>query len=88
MKLTDEEWERCRNENSAGADEGPAIDMKPGRCGGEPCLAGTRIAMSHLQGLVEMGWSYARICSEYPHVSRARMLEALCRWMHATNWRD
>ena len=65
-----------------------SITETPGVCGGEPCLAGTRISMWHLQGLVELGWSYERLLSEYPHLNRWPLYDALGRWMSATNWRD
>ena len=66
-----------------------SIEETPGVCGGEPCLAGTRIPMSHLQKLVEMGWSYEKIFDAYPQL-RTRMPEfydAMGRWMNAANWR-
>lgn len=65
-----------------------SITETPGVCGGEPCLAGTRISMAHLQELVEMGWDYEKILSEYPHLDRRTFLDAMSRWMNATCWRD
>lgn len=65
-----------------------SITETPGVCGGEPCLAGTRISMRHLQSLVEMGWPYEKILSEYPHLDRRTFYDAMSRWMNATNWRD
>lgn len=64
-----------------------SITETPGVCGGEPCLAGTRITMRHFQTLVEMGWSYEQILSEYPHLDPRVFHHALARWMNATNWR-
>jgi uncharacterized protein (DUF433 family) len=65
-----------------------SIEEKEGICGGQPVLAGTRIEMSHFQELVEAGWSYERILSEYPHLDRLMFLDAMGKWMHQTNWRD
>jgi len=73
---------RCDSEQSV-------IDYVPGRCGGEPCLAGTRIMMSHLERLVvRLGWSVERIWSAYPHVSIIQLQRVLGQWMNATNWRE
>lgn len=65
-----------------------SITEIPGVCGGEPCLAGTRITMAHLQKLAEMGWDYEKILAAYPHVDRRIFHDAMSRWMNATNWRD
>lgn len=65
-----------------------SITETPGVCGGEACLAGTRITMRHLQELTEMGWDYEKILSEYPHLDRHIFYDAMSRWMNATNWRD
>lgn len=65
-----------------------SITETPGVCGGEPCLAGTRITMSHLQRLVELGWDYERILREYPHLDRQMFLDAMSLWINATDWRE
>ncbi len=66
----------------------PAITERQGVCDGDPCLAGTRIMMSHFQKLVEMGWSHEKILVAYPHIDRGTFYEAMSRWMNTTNWRD
>ena len=76
------------NHQNSTVHEVPCIEEREGVCGGEPVVTGTRISMYHLQGLVEMGWSYEKILTQYPHLDLWTLSGALSAWMNATDWRN
>jgi uncharacterized protein (DUF433 family) len=53
----------------------------PGICSGKPHIAGTRITVELLQGLLAVGWSRENILETYPYLTPEQVDEALA---HAT----
>lgn len=56
------------------------ITKTPGVCGGEACLAGTRIAVWLLVEARRLGVSEAQLLDDYPHISAADLVNA---WAYA-----
>jgi uncharacterized protein (DUF433 family) len=55
-----------------------AIEQKPGVCGGDPVLKGTRITVAFLWSLNKRrGWSVERICREYPSLGPTWIVAAI-----------
>ncbi|HEY9873357.1 MAG TPA: DUF433 domain-containing protein [Candidatus Obscuribacterales bacterium] len=52
----------------------------PGVCGGEACIAGTRIAVWLLLEARSLGISEAQLLQDYPHISAADLVNA---WAYA-----
>ena len=42
------------------------IERTPGVCGGDACIAGTRIPVWVLEGFRRLGWTDATILASYP----------------------
>ena len=42
------------------------IERTPGVCGGDACIAGTRIPVWVLEGFRRLGWADAKILASYP----------------------
>jgi len=42
------------------------IERTPGVCGGDACIAGTRIPVWVLEGFRRLGWTEAQILASYP----------------------
>jgi uncharacterized protein (DUF433 family) len=57
------------------------ITKTPGVCGGEACIAGTRIAVWLLIEARRLGISEAELLQDYPHISAADLVNA---WAYAT----
>lgn len=56
------------------------ITKTSGVCGGEACIAGTRIAVWLLVEAQQLGISEAQLLSDYPHLSAADLVNA---WAYA-----
>ena len=56
------------------------IAKTPGVCGGEACIAGTRIAVWLLIEARRLGISEAQLLQDYPHISAADLVNA---WAYA-----
>lgn len=59
---------------------GKGITKKPGVCGGEACIAGTRIAVWLLVEAQQLGISEAQLLQDYPHLTAADLVNA---WAYA-----
>jgi uncharacterized protein (DUF433 family) len=59
---------------------GKGITKTPGVCGGEACIAGTRIAVWLLVEARRLGISEAQLLQDYPHISAADLVNA---WAYA-----
>lgn len=57
--------------------EHPYIERKPGVCGGEPIIKGTRISVRIIIGWDQMGQSVDEIVAMYPHLPYAQVYDAL-----------
>jgi uncharacterized protein (DUF433 family) len=55
------------------------IVENPGILGGEPTLAGTRIAVRLVADLLDKGWTFRQIVESYPHLSNEQIAVAW-RW--------
>jgi uncharacterized protein (DUF433 family) len=54
------------------------VDMRPGRCGGRPCVAGTRIRVWDVHVWHDLrGWSPAEIVTQFPQLKLADVYAAL-----------
>jgi uncharacterized protein (DUF433 family) len=54
------------------------IDVQPGRCGGKPCVAGTRIRVWDVHVWHDLrGWSPAEIVTQFPPLTLADVHAAL-----------
>ncbi|MBW4625028.1 MAG: DUF433 domain-containing protein [Brasilonema octagenarum HA4186-MV1] len=56
------------------------ISKTPGVCGGEACIAGTRIAVWLLVEARRIGISEAQLLQDYPHITAADLVNA---WAYA-----
>ncbi len=52
------------------------ITKTPGVCGGEACIAGTRIAVWLLVEARRLGITEAQLLQDYPHISAADLVNA------------
>lgn len=60
------------------ATEPAHIDRDPARCGGKPCIAGTRIRVWDVHVWHELrGWSPAEIIAQFPQLTLADIYAAL-----------
>jgi uncharacterized protein (DUF433 family) len=59
---------------------GKGISKTPGVCGGEACIAGTRIAVWLLVEAQQLGISEAQLLQDYPHITAADLVNA---WIYA-----
>lgn len=54
------------------------IEIKPDVCGGEPCVAGTRLTVNHLFNcFTNLLWDVNRVLKEYPELKRQDVMDAL-----------
>jgi uncharacterized protein (DUF433 family) len=60
----------------------PGIEATPGVCGGEPCIAGTRINVRVLECYRRGGWSDETLLANYPSL-RQEDLDNAWRYAHA-----
>ncbi len=56
------------------------ITKTPGFCGGEACIAGTRIAVWLLVEARRIGITEAQLLQDYPHISAADLVNT---WVYA-----
>ncbi len=56
------------------------ITKTPGVCGGEACIAGTRIAVWLLVEAKQLGLSEAQLLQDYPHITAADLVNT---WAYA-----
>lgn len=56
------------------------ITRTPGVCGGEACIAGTRIAIWLLVEAQQLGITEAQLLQDYPHITAADLVNA---WAYA-----
>lgn len=56
------------------------IEKTPGVCGGEACIAGTRISVWGLVESHRFGISEAQLLDHYPHITAADLVNA---WAYA-----
>jgi uncharacterized protein (DUF433 family) len=59
---------------------GKGITKTPGVCGGESCIAGTRIAVWLLVEAQQLGIREAQLLQDYPHITAADLVNA---WAYA-----
>lgn len=59
---------------------GKGITKTPGVCGGEACIAGTRIAIWLLVEAQQLGIREAQLLQDYPHIAAADLVNA---WAYA-----
>ena len=59
---------------------GKGISKTIGVCGGEACIAGTRISVWILVEAKQMGINEAQLLKDYPHISAADIVNA---WAYA-----
>jgi uncharacterized protein (DUF433 family) len=59
---------------------GKGITKTPGVCGGEACIAGTRIAVWLLVEAQQLGIREAQLLQDYPHITAADLVNA---WAYA-----
>jgi uncharacterized protein (DUF433 family) len=59
---------------------GKGITKTPGVCGGEACIAGTRIAIWLLVEAQQIGISEAQLLQDYSHITAADLVNA---WIYA-----
>lgn len=59
---------------------GKDITKTPGVCGGEACLAGTRISVWLLVEAQQLGINEAQLLQDYPHITAADLVNA---WSYA-----
>jgi uncharacterized protein (DUF433 family) len=53
------------------------IECREGVCGGKAVLFGTRIRVSHLYALKEMGWDCDQMIRDYPQLTREQIVKAM-----------
>jgi uncharacterized protein (DUF433 family) len=59
---------------------GKGITKTPGVCGGEACIAGTRVAVWLLVEAQKIGIREAQLLQDYPHITAADLVNA---WAYA-----
>jgi uncharacterized protein (DUF433 family) len=64
---------------------GKGITKTPGVCGGEACIAGTRIAVWLLVEAQQLGISEAQLLQDYSHITAADLVNA---WVYANAYAD
>ena len=53
------------------------ITVEPGKCGGRPCIRGTRMRVSDVLELLANGASTEEVLSDHPSLVRDDVLEAI-----------
>ncbi|MEV0614608.1 DUF433 domain-containing protein [Nonomuraea sp. NPDC050404] len=53
------------------------IDSQPGKLEGKPTIRGLRITVETVVRLVAGGWTFDEILSDYPHLERVDIKQAL-----------
>src|SRR5262249_33725048 len=57
--------------------EHPHVEKVPGRAGGQPVVAGTRISVAFIVRFLQAGTAPAEIVAAYPHLSLAAVYDAI-----------
>lgn len=55
----------------------PRITIEPGKCGGRPCIRGSRLRVTDVLSLLGAGASFNEILSDYPDLEADDILAAL-----------
>jgi len=63
----------------------PRITIKPGKCGGKPCIRGMRIRVSDVLELLANGASIEEILADYPCLERDDIRAAIAYAAQQTN---
>jgi uncharacterized protein (DUF433 family) len=63
----------------------PGIESRPGVCGGEPCIAGTRIPVWLLEQARRQGMTEAELLRAYPTLHARDLANA---WLYVQSFRD
>ena len=58
-------------------DANPRITTEPDKCGGRPCIRGTRIRVTDVLSLLGAGASFDEVLSDYPDLEADDILAAL-----------
>ncbi len=53
------------------------ITIEAGKCGGRPCIRGTRIRVSDVLDLISSGASFQEILADYPDLEREDIMAAV-----------
>jgi uncharacterized protein (DUF433 family) len=53
------------------------ITVRPGHCGGRPCIRGMRIRVADILDLMAAGMDQARVCAELPDLEPEDVTAAL-----------
>ena len=53
------------------------ITVEPGKCGGRPCVRGTRMRVVDVLQLLSSGADYAEVLRDYPSLEREDILACL-----------
>jgi uncharacterized protein (DUF433 family) len=53
------------------------VTLEPGKCGGRPCIRGTRMRVVDVLELLGAGASFEEILADYPTLERDDLLAAL-----------
>jgi uncharacterized protein (DUF433 family) len=61
----------------------PGIVRNPGRRGGRPTIAGTRITVDDVVARLGSGWAIEDILRAFPHLTREHVLQAVS---YAVSW--
>ncbi len=55
----------------------PYIEKRPGVCGGEPVISGTRVSVGLVVEMERAGHSADEMVTLYPHITHAQIYDAL-----------
>lgn len=58
-------------------DANPRITVEPDKCGGRPCIRGTRIRVTDVPSFLGAGASFDEVLSDYPDLEADDILAAL-----------
>jgi uncharacterized protein (DUF433 family) len=61
------------------------ITIKPGKCGGRPCIRGMRIRVTDVLQLLSAGATHEEILADYPDLEREDILAVLSYAAHQTD---
>jgi uncharacterized protein (DUF433 family) len=61
------------------------VTIEPGKCGGRPCLRGTRMRVTDILQLLSAGASHDEILQDYPDLEPEDILAAIEYAAHQTD---
>jgi uncharacterized protein (DUF433 family) len=61
------------------------ITVKPGKCGGRPCIRGMRIRVTDVLQLLSSGASHEEVLADYPDLERDDIMAVLSYAAHQTD---